>query len=449
MQGDFSRFTFDASRHYLRVLVQQGRVTLDADSNEQTAILLHHIRLLTRFIVGPHGGPADGPLGFRIASSEGGKNLTIGEGPYFVGGFLCVSAGLDYKHQPDLPAPRPLPKKSYLVYLDVWERHLTHLQDGDVLEGSIREVALGGADTATRTQLVSQVKVRPVATERQAIAWIDALPRESTGRMRAHANDRPSNDPAFPMPSGFHGASNRLYRVEVHRSGFAKGVASAACATFKWSRENGSVVFPIVGDATRSGVTALVLGQLGRDLRLDLDVGSWVEIVDDDTVLGTPSARGEQMTHEPHPLLQVKTIDRDAFTVTLDGSFAVPNAMGHPLLRRWEGPLRDIEEGTLLPLEDGVEIEFSKGASRDSSYYRAGDYWLIPARTATRDIEWPRSRTRTGMVETPIDAHGVEHAYAPLAWVDGRGKVKDLRRAYPTLARTRTARSRSNAGRKG
>jgi len=44
MKGDFTRDTFDRTKHFSRVLMQQGRVTLDADFNEQTAIDLHYFR---------------------------------------------------------------------------------------------------------------------------------------------------------------------------------------------------------------------------------------------------------------------------------------------------------------------------------------------------------------------------------------------------------------------
>jgi hypothetical protein len=67
MNGDFTRMTFDPARNYSRVLMQQGRVTLDADWNEQTSILLHYLRTLTRDVFGPHAGPAD-DLGFEIVS---------------------------------------------------------------------------------------------------------------------------------------------------------------------------------------------------------------------------------------------------------------------------------------------------------------------------------------------------------------------------------------------
>src|SRR5947199_10429658 len=58
MTGDFTRNTFDPTRNYRQVLMQQGRVMLDADWNEQASILHHYIRTLTADIFGPHAGPA-------------------------------------------------------------------------------------------------------------------------------------------------------------------------------------------------------------------------------------------------------------------------------------------------------------------------------------------------------------------------------------------------------
>ena len=36
-----------------------------------------------------------------------------------------------------------------------------------------------------------------------------------------------------------------------------------------------------------------------------------------------------------------------------------------------------------IELEGGVQVKFEPGT------YKTGDYWLIPARTATGSIEWP------------------------------------------------------------
>jgi len=101
----------------------------------------------------------------------------------------------------------------------------------------------------------------------------------------------------------------------------------------------------------------------------------------------------------------------------------------HPLLRRWdhgssgarddELVLQDgaipLEEGVWIDLEDGVRVLFQPATYEGTpNAYRAGDYWLIPAQTATGDVEWP------GEVGQPeaMPPHGVEHHYAPLAVVD-------------------------------
>src|SRR5262249_11013445 len=99
MKGDFTRDTFDASRHFSRVLMQQGRVQLDADWNEQAAILLHYLQALAADLIGPHGGPAkeDGTAGdgFRIAVATDDKgnaitnDFAIMRGHYYVDGILC------------------------------------------------------------------------------------------------------------------------------------------------------------------------------------------------------------------------------------------------------------------------------------------------------------------------------------------------------------------------
>src|SRR5215217_8067122 len=56
---------------FTRVLLQQGRVLLDADFNEQVAILLHSIETLATDLIGPHAGPVDN-CGFEIISRQGG-----------------------------------------------------------------------------------------------------------------------------------------------------------------------------------------------------------------------------------------------------------------------------------------------------------------------------------------------------------------------------------------
>src|SRR5262249_50723453 len=162
-RGDFTRDTFDPTKRYSRVLMQQGRVLLDEDWNEQTSILLHYLRTLATDLIGPHWGPkkiegADNN-GFLIgkpvqSETEIYPDFSIQPGRYYVDGVLCENnQAVAYTGQADFPQ-RPAEKGKFetgvsLVYLDVWERHITALEDG-----LIREVALGGPDTATRAKVV-------------------------------------------------------------------------------------------------------------------------------------------------------------------------------------------------------------------------------------------------------------------------------------------------------
>ena len=154
--------------------MQQGRVTLDADHNEQTAIELHHLRTLARDVIGPYAAPAGADGGFVLATDASGV-FTIGKRRYYIDGIL-VENGTDnctYKTQPDFPVPAAdaLLKAlaagtnaegsvSFWIYLDAWERHVTPIEDD-----SIREKALGGPDTCTRAKVAWQVKALPLTAE--------------------------------------------------------------------------------------------------------------------------------------------------------------------------------------------------------------------------------------------------------------------------------------------
>src|SRR5215217_6354541 len=172
MKADLSRQTFDPEKRYSGVLMQQGRVLLDSEWNEQQEIHQHRTESVAEDVIGPSGIPIDEDgkaTGFEITAQDG--KLYVGEGRIYVDGVLCVNDSEDpvpYDGQPHPPNPDDLTKwmdgestesedgdlKLGLVYLDVWERHITHLDDG-----RIREVALGGPDTTTRKQSLWQVKV--------------------------------------------------------------------------------------------------------------------------------------------------------------------------------------------------------------------------------------------------------------------------------------------------
>lgn len=482
MHADLSRLTFRPAKHYSGVLAQQGRVQLDADANEQAAITRHQARTLTADLIGQHGGPY-GAAGFRIGFRPGGNkldDLAVHGGRYYVDGILCDAdrppAGTPAEHEPtgraeatdapegpeadaageadplagtiwtywdqpdayrdaENPADRLPAQLPYLVYLKVWERTVTAAEDP-----GIREVALGAAlpDTAARIKTVWQVlplagtdlgaPENPTSDQLRTAfrAWADKQRAPAAAAaFRTERPERTDEDPCvIPPDSRYRGPENQLYRVEVHTGG------TAGTATFKWSRENGSVVFPV---SALDG-TWVELATLGQDDKLDLNAGDRVELAD-----SAYTSRGE-----PAALLRVEEVDLPGRRVRLDaepgpGTGRLPGL--HPFLRRWDhrapggraaaeqhgdGALK-LAEGAWTDLEDGVQVWFEPGGR-----YRPGDYWTVPARTVTGTVEWPATPDDRPLLQHPA---GIEAHYAPLAWVvGGEASQTDLRYVFRPLA---------------
>ncbi len=486
MKGDFTRDTFDPAKHFSRVLMQQGRVTLDADSNEQAGILLHYMRTLARDLMGPYAAPAGGEGGFSL-SPVAAAGFTIGKGRYYVDGILVENeADCTYASQPDYPpaendallaAIKQPDNQEFWLYLDVWERHITPIEDD-----TIREKALGGADTCTRTKVVWQVKAwvpegqtsTPGNASAKALGKlqdarkklelqakkasgekldkikkeIDAIDAQIARYRESAAEAAPATctellkrlqrrdlpvlaarvDPGaqeqgvcvISPDAKYRGAENQLYRVEIHHGG-SMGIG---VVTFKWSRDNGSIATAWLGSA-------------GGGFELDVanprgfTAGNWVELSDD-----TLDLRGE-----PGVLVKLAKVEGSVLTVDPDSVPASATLAWNeyplkPKVRRWDQTQTEdivLYQGAVpvqespsssgaavwIDLEDGVQIQFASGG-----HYRSGDYWLIPARVATGNIEWPQHAPLADGTVTPIalPPHGVEHHYAPLdliKWQDG------------------------------
>ncbi|HEX2202625.1 MAG TPA: DUF6519 domain-containing protein [Longimicrobium sp.] len=520
MKGDFSRSTFDPTRHYSGVRMQQGRVQLDADWNEQADLArqraetealdtlggcggpLHH----AAFAVTPFSAVPAGDLAKYLPPGDGktAGDLLLGAGRYYVDGVLVeAERPVSYVWQPDLPGGwadttgdgRRLTPGYHLLYLDVWERHVTALEDP-----RLRETALGGPDTATRTRTVWQVRALPLATGGVAPGCGDGtLPAASTGRLRARAEPDPGDPGPCELPpgAGYRGIENQLYRVEVHAAGtaldlaaadtgvavtaadpvartvtLASGVAGAYApgdtvelyltaagsdaaagfvaqvvtwsagsktltltgtfpapqaadlprlrkvvgagasgATWKWSRDNGIVVSRILTlDPAERRVT---VESLGVDDVLDFRAGQWAEITDDH----------HELNGLPGQLLQIERVDPTTRAVVFR---TAPSALGStdgvtpartPKLRRWDGvgvvkTSANPDADVYATLEDGVQVRFDGGT------YHTGDWWLVPARTATADaqsgsVEWPRE----GANPAALRPRGITHHYCRLAVV--------------------------------
>ena len=481
MKGDFSRQTFDKKKHYRTVLMQQGRVQVDSDWNEQQAIHHHRIETETRDVIGRCGAPKSA-AGFEIVKK--GTRFFISPGRYYVDGILCENEEeTAYNQQPDLPNPpnpidvfREAKAETGIFYLDVWKRHLTAIDDP-----RIREVALTGPDTTTRAKTVWQVKILAVDVKKSDVNKLNRLFKEqetlqtkydklkasvenfeeikkvhaalqkltdeirqasaeitcstpfkewndltapSSGLLNARTKEpgEDKDNPCLLPPSaGYKRLENQLYRVEIHQEG------PLGTATFKWSRDNGSVVTTIEKISGKE----VTVRDVGPDEVLGFANGQWVEVLDDSLELNQQAGQ----------LIQITKVDREKRIITLASA---PNPLAgnadgvdktrHPKLRRWhEGVPSATSTGirtssTWIDLEGDIQVQFSSGS------YHVGDYWLIPARTATGEIEWPPFEipNTNPVAQPPL---GIQHHYCrlALAFLDTQKEtltVQDCRRIY-------------------
>lgn len=506
-KGDFTRDTFDPRRHYSAVRLQQGRVGLDADFNEQADIVRHRAETGAADALGPSAAPR-AAAGYRIEPTPDDSDLLLFPGRLYVDGVL---AGLDpgpevaidaflaadrvrvdvesllgvalepgdwlevlddasaaageqgtvaqllaldredgearmsedvsahdgpggprlrrlatYTTQPDLLEPPPLPTDEgwYLLYLDVWRHHVSHLEDP-----AIRELALGGPDTATRERTVAQVRWLEAGDLEDDVhclsepqAWLDRIAPD-LGTLRARTRpEETSDDPCIvPAGGGYTRLENQLYRIEVHRGGAA---GDDPPPTFKWSRENGSVVTRWIGqDGDR-----VTVEERGRDEARAFAPGQWVELTD--------SAR--ELRGEPGTLIQLAGVDGDVLTLdpaTTTDPTDLAGFTPDPKIRRWDmaadaGEIEVDPGAEWIALEGGIEVRFGAGT------YRTGDHWMIPARTFAGsfagDVLWPRDEATGEAV--PRRPDGIEHHHAKLGLLRREGgafSVVDCRKTFP------------------
>lgn len=404
MSGDYSRFTFKPRKRFSGVLMQQGRVQLDADWNEEVGILKRRWEIQATDTFGPAAVPRKTtPDGFKILTVNPFK---VGAGRLYVDGLLAERFADDpwYSNLKLSPEPPPLTATDKaIIYLDVWEREVTYIEDADLLE-----TALGGPDTATRTQVVWQIKVRKDPSP----ACDSPLPPPSAGRLSTRAVAPPASpDPCVLPPTGnYRGLENRFYRVEIHDGG------PLGTATFKWSQENASIVSRVTKfDGKKIGVT-----RIGRDKVLRFQADDWVEVTDDVLELaGQPGKMAKVVaTDEANLILE---LDRD-----VSAGFDPSKPERHTRVRRWDqkdnvdanGLLKTNTTGTWTVLPDGVEVLIT--ADPANGDLRTGDAWSFAARAIDGSLE-------TLVKEPPQVIH---HHYAHLATWDG-SVIHDCRRLWP------------------
>ncbi|MDP5181578.1 DUF6519 domain-containing protein [Blastococcus sp. BMG 814] len=450
MHGDFSRWTFDPEQGYRSVLLQQGRVLLDADWNEQAEITAHHDEVRTRDVVGRSGGTQElpdgkGGAGFAVVGPEGERpegvaweDLRITTGRYYVDGLLCEAAataapGWSLADQPHLPTvggrpglPEPQAAGRHALYLEVRDHLVTADEDSSLLEP-----ALGGPDTTVRQRTLWQVRCVPLGDGEQCSdLHVEGWQREPAATMAAQLRvEPPGTDPCLlTTGGGYTRLENQLYRVQVHEPG-----DGTAPPTFLWSRENGSVVACVTAlelTTTLSDMDAVAtLDREGRDDELAFRQGDLVELTSVDLQLrGEPGLLAEAGA----PLgLDLPLSWRDG------GPTSLQELGDTPLVRRWEGGPHPATS-TATELEGGITVTFAgEGPGR------TGDFWLVPARAVrlsdgialkSGTLLWPQQTEGQGIALPP---HGPRRHVTPLAVLEkteaGWTLESDCRRLFPPL----------------
>jgi hypothetical protein len=466
MTFDCSRFSFHPWKDFFGVVMQQGRIQLDSDWNDWVAELARRLQAGTMDTLGRAVVPRITPNGFHILATGG--VLTIGPGRIYVDGLLAENHGgqplqwdpalaeltgtadLPFFAQPYLPfnptnPPPPadifnrpaLTGGPHLVYLDVWQRELSYLQDPDLVEKAV------GVDTTARLQTVWQVKLLPnirnatcTSPDSDVPGWSVAT-RPSGARLTNSTGDVPGepNPCLVPPAAGYNGLENQLYRVEIHRGG-----PQASSATFKWSRDNATVASRVT---EIQGGNRLVVESLGRDDVLGFHGGEWIEILDDWHELhGFPGLLrrirpGNGLDAATRSILLDDALPAGLFPVDAQGH---TDPGRHTRIHRWDqshivrradgSAFHDLDAlassdgipvppaGTRLALENGIILEFTVEAGGE---FKTGDYWVFAARVADGSIE-------------PLDhapPRGIHHHYARLAIVTFPDSETDCRVLWP------------------
>ena len=480
MSFDSSRFPFNSRNDFLGVVMQQGRVQVDADWNEWLAELNRRIQAGTWDTFGKAVVPATTPEGFHITwgvDSKGAVTPVIGPGRIYVDGLLAENHGLPaplsggwvpapgvaaapppaglvwddamaeltgsnpvpFDEQPYLPGVTfPAAGGPFLVYVDVWQREVTYLEYPDLVEKAV------GVDTTGRLQTVWQVKALDVskdgavtcATPDGNIPEYSALLKPPGAQLTTGVVQTTAAGVCCLAPNtGYTGLENQLYRVEIHKGG---GVGQA---TFKWSRDNVSVETGVTG--IQPGGKTLVVQSLGRDSVLRFSANDWIEITDD--VLELAGLPGEihqiKLTDPSSTITLTAPVNAASFPVDANGN---TDPKRHTRIRRWDQKGQILESdgvtiwadldalgqgdipvppaGAVLRLENGITVAF--GLDPAGSSFAPGQFWNFAARTTDGTVEF-------------LDAappRGIHHHYARLAVVTLPGGVTDCRSPWPPQA---------------
>lgn len=354
----------------------------------------------------------------EVASPATEARFHWAAGGFQIGGILAQTGGAQW---PDLagPAGAALLAGSagaagtrWAAYLELSERVVTAVEDP-----GLREQALGSdRETTSRSEVVAQVKLAPVTALTTPVAVAAAFDAviEPTGRVTfgTSAGAAAANPCDLPVPGGYSGPENRLYRLVVHE---VATVGPNPVTRFKWSRDNAGDLWacslmpdqPPGANVTHARVAATV----------PLRAGDLVELTSEAIERGDTAAGGVAAAGFTRPRRSQGRLFRLEGGDIVAGSFRefrlldplteTPVAPFSPApfgtvglkLRRWSGLLERVgNAAATLTLEHGLIADVT-------GLFEPGDWWQAEARVLGEQANGP----------VVTQAHGPERLFTPLA----------------------------------
>jgi Family of unknown function (DUF6519) len=448
--SDRARISFDPSRQWRGVIHQQGRVTIEADINEASAIDSAERRAELLDVVGPSGTPDDG---YKVLPGPTGSSvgdLSIQAGTMYVGGErVTLAAALDYAAQPDwvdsagdplwvAPAV-PAGRSNEVVYLLLREQEVSAVEDPALID-----IALGGPDTAARRRIVQRV-VRAATTAADAAEALAALEQgwaaqgltftPGTMRLGSQAMLQVSfqQEPGMAslcQPSGqggYIGAENQLIRVQV------ASVDASGNPTLVWGYDNASFLYRIAGPVT-AGATTLTLASAPVDSYHQPAKGQAVEVLQAAVVLNPSdttdyiAATSGTMTTLTAPYQPGS--GAGAGQVQLATGLTAQQAASPLLfLRVWQGTI-PYSPGPLALGQTGLQVTLTNSGSA----WHVGDYWTFAVRPGTPTTLSPVYPERLLASPQPPDGPSMWACQLGLvSWSGTTPTVTDFRQQFSDL----------------
>jgi hypothetical protein len=421
MATDVARLSYDPARGYRGVVPQQGRVSLEAEQNEQRVLDTEERRLALLDVIGPAGTPDNG---YAVSGGDG-HQIVVGAGTMYVGGWrLSLDSDLGDYDQPDwLDRDRGWRESGREhVVLMVQDTDVTAVEDP-----ALYEVALGGPDSSARTRLLQRI-VRlatdgPTCAEaldgdrrlwqRQGLSFDpDTMALESGSRLQVswEGDPEPANPCEPSSTGGYLGAENQLVRVQIVRTG------QDGTVDLVWGYDDASSLYRVSADASTNPVLTLDrtpvddfhrprAGQAVQALRATAELAGT-----DGVIEGYVAALGGQVGVLAAPYdPDTKTV---RFPAPLPADYTDPDANPQLFLRIWEELLAGVPLGKPIRLT-GTGMQLTITADSKDGAVQVDDFWCIGVRPSTPTAVYPERYLRA-----PQPPDGPHRWACPLAVIE-------------------------------